>query len=323
VLIAVSLAGIVLAHPAARFRAFERVPSTSVSATASHFLSGNGSGRWQFWTAAVDEFRSAPLHGTGAGSYGFWWAQHASFTYELRNAHSLYLEVLGELGVIGLLLISGALLGGLAVAARRLRTLQGESRVTLAALTAVLVAFLLGAGIDWIWQLTVVGVVGIAALGLITGPSTLPQKRPLETRTRGPRRPQIAAGIAVLAVAFAIVCAQAIPWLAAGKVSDSQAAVRRGDLTAALGDALGAQGIEPWAGSPYLQTALVAEQQGDLALARKAISSAIRRDSSDWKVWFVASRIQRESGFLREAKRSYETAHSLNPRSPFLTQPSR
>jgi O-antigen ligase len=320
VVLAAAAVGMVASHPVARFDAFKRLPTARAtgSFTTAHLLSGNGSGRWQFWTAAIDEFRSAPLEGQGAGSYEAWWAQHASFTYFLRNAHSLYLEVLGELGIVGLLLICGSFGAGLTTAVSSLRSLHGELRVTLAALTAVFVAFLAGAAIDWIWQLTAVAGVAVAALGAsLAGPDRLPhgEQSSEAASSRGPIGP----GIAVLLGAWALICAQAIPWLAAGKISDSQAAVRRGDTSAALTNALDAKTLQPWAASPYVQLALVAEQRRDLSDARRWIASAIDRDSSDWRAWYLASRIQRESGHPAAAARSFARARSLNPRSPLFS----
>src|SRR5207244_4518099 len=104
VLVAVVL--VAVAHPVRRFEAFRRLPpgltQRHQDLVSAHLLSGGGSGRWQFWAAALDEWRSRPLLGRGAGSYEAWWARHGSFSYFVRNAHSLYLEVLGELGLVGL-----------------------------------------------------------------------------------------------------------------------------------------------------------------------------------------------------------------------------
>jgi hypothetical protein len=313
------LAAISLSHPVRRFDSFKRplaagrvAPSDFATA---HLLSGNGSGRWQFWTVAVDEFRSAPVQGGGAGSYRFWWAQHASFTYFLRNAHSLYLEALAELGVVGFVLIAGVMLGGLVVAASRVRAARGDERVTLAALAAVFAAFAVAAAIDWVWQLPVVAAIAFVALGLLAGQGGTAQSRAPERRVVRSGSYRAALGISVLAAAWALICAQAIPWLAATKISDSQAAVRRGDISAAAKDALDAKSLQPWGSSPYLQLSLVAERRGDLASARKWIAEAIDRDRTDWTVWLIASRIQSESGLGAEAVRSYDRARSLNPRS--------
>ena len=147
-------------------RDFTRPPGAG-GTVGTHLASGGSSGRWQFWTAAVDEFRSSPLHGRGAGSFATWWNAHAPFAYTVRNAHSLYLETLGELGIVGFALLVGALAAGVAVGVRRLRRAGGAERTALAALLGTLVAYLVGAGLDWMWELTAVTLVGVVALGLL------------------------------------------------------------------------------------------------------------------------------------------------------------
>jgi O-antigen ligase len=309
-----------LSHPVRRFDAFTRVPTpeklSASNFASAHLLSRNGSGRWQWWASAVHEFEHAPLVGKGAGSFQFWWAAHATFRYSLKNAHSLYLETLGELGIVGFLLVIGAFAVGLATAVARVRGAAADTRVTVAALAGVLSAFVVGAAIDWIWQLTVIAVVGVAALALLVGPATASPTRAV-VRTAPPARgSRIALAVGGLAVAWALICAQAIPWLAAQRLAGSQAAARQGDLGQAASKALDAKRLEPWAASPYLQLALVAEAQGSFASARRWIHDATARDAEDWSVWYIASRIEHRSGRITVGREDYAKAASLNPRSP-------
>jgi O-antigen ligase len=74
----------------------------------------------------------------------------------VRDAHSLYLETLAEIGPLGLLLVL-AVLGMPLVAARRSR--RGLATATL---PAAYVAFLLHAGIDWDWEMPIVMLAGLA-----------------------------------------------------------------------------------------------------------------------------------------------------------------
>lgn len=310
-------AAAVAAHPVRRFDEFKQLPQFAGASnfTTAHLTSGSGSGRWQFWTAAVDEFRSAPLHGRGAGAYEFWWSQHAPFTYTLKNAHSLYLETLGDLGVVGLLLIVSALLVPFLAAVMVVRRAEGDERTTLAALAAVGLAFLVGAGIDWIFQLAAVSAVAFAAVGLASVTAVGPAPAGTAPRPRS----RIALAIVALAAAWAIVCAQAIPWLAARKIGDSQAAVRQGQPQRAIAAALDAKSLEPWAAAPYLQLGLVAEQTGSYDQAHRWLLEAADRAPTDWRVWYVAARVSREAGDPRAAAREYARAKSLNPRSPLFS----
>ena len=284
---------------------------------SDHLLSSGGHGRWQFWGAAVDEFETRPLTGRGPGSYEAWWAQHGSISYFTRHAHSLYLETLGELGVVGLALLVGFLVAGLVAGLGRLRAADPEERNVIAALAGVAIAFALAAGIDWIWQLTVIPVVAIVALALLAGPATLPGG----PSASGDRRLMpVAVRAGVVAAALCLVAAQAIPLLVQDDIRRSQHRFAAGHLAGARDAALSASSVQPWAASPHLQLALVEERRGDLPAARSAIADAIERDRLDWRLWLTAARIEGEAGFDRQARVSLDRAVALNPRSPLIAR---
>jgi hypothetical protein len=314
-----------VSDPSQRFETFKQLPASPDGAdfVRTHLLSGSGNGRWQFWTAALHEWESAPIIGRGAGSYQAWWAEHASFSYFIRNAHSLYLEVLGELGVVGFLLLGGAFAYGGFVAVRNTLSHSGEERILAAALLGVVLAFYVAAAVEWIWQLTAVSAVGLVALGLLTGPAGSPgELRPVrgETKPAVVRIPRFAIGAAVLVLGWVVMCAQAIPWLTDVQIKASAAAVNRNDGTSALRHALNAKNLQPWAASPYLQLALVQEQRQDLTSARGWIEEAIDRNPIDWRLWLVAARLETKAGDIPAARRSLLRAVALNPRSPLFVK---
>src|SRR5262249_36394198 len=111
-LVLLAVAAIVASHPVAKFDEFKSNSAAGVHGTdtPNHLLSSSGSGRWQFWGAAISEFRAHPLVGGGSGSWASWWLEHATLRFPNQNAHSLYLEALAELGIIGFLLLVGAVL---------------------------------------------------------------------------------------------------------------------------------------------------------------------------------------------------------------------
>jgi O-antigen ligase/polysaccharide polymerase Wzy-like membrane protein len=307
-----------VSHPRARLVAFARPPtSTALSQpdfVQTHLLNTEGSGRWQFWGAAIRQFESRPLVGHGAGSYESWWAEHGSLPVFVRYAHSLYLEVLGELGLFGLLLLLAALGSALVAGITAITRARGVERTTLGALFAAATAFLVALGVDWMWQLTVVSVVGVACLGLVMGCVRRPQREP----TRPAHRGVVRAALVVTAL-LAIAC-EAMPLLTQIEVQASQAAARRGDVADARARALTAAHLEPWASSPYLQIALVDEQRQDLQSARRAIRVALNRDDRDWRLWLVSARIETKLGAIGAAKRSIARAIRLNPRSSIFNR---
>jgi len=318
------VAVVVAADPVDRFREF-RTPLDQQAAldpddsfVRAHLLSGGGSGRWQFWTEAVEQWRADPVHGGAAGTYEAWWAAHAPFTHFIKDAHSLYLEQLGELGPLGLLLTLAVVGTALAVGVSRARRLEGAERVTAASLSAVVAGFTLAAGIDWMWELTVVTVVAVVAMGLVTGAGTLPAQAPGHASDSAPGTESRLPSIAVAVFALAVVVLQSVPLLAENQLARSREAAARGDGEAALAAASTARDLEPWAASPRLQLALVEERLGRLRIARTYVDEAIDRDESDWRLWLVAARLETKLGRVEQASRALDRAVELNPRSPLF-----
>ena len=268
VAVAALVAVVVAANPSQAIDSFKQpgFGKDGRQGTTGHLSSSTGGGRYQFWSASVEQFEAHPLVGGGAGSYEFWWAANPRFPYFVRDAHSLWLETLGELGVIGFVLLVGAVGYGLVTAVRRLWGGSGPERVTLAALSAVVLAWGFAAAVDWMWEITLVTLLAVVSLGLMTGPATAPpsthsvtEDAPARVR-RGGR--SFGVGVAVIALAWLVICAQASPLLSEMRLTDSRAAADRGDLVGAFRAARGARTLQPWAGTQYRQLALVEEARG-------------------------------------------------------------
>ena len=314
---------VVVADPGARFEDFKTPPNLQATDrpgfVSDHLLSGEGSGRWQFWSAAVDQFEEHPFAGDGAGSYQAWWLRHGSLAFFVQDAHSLYLETLGELGLLGLALLAGALVAALVAAGRRLRESADDLRPAVAAATAALVAFAVGAAIDWIWEMTVVGVVGAICLGLVTGPAGLAaDARPPPLAPRARTRPRRFTRVAFALVACCVIAVEAIPWMVDRQLRASREALDAGDPAAAETRAFEARALQPWAASPHLQLALVRENHGDLEGARDAIDRALELEPANWQLWLVSARIRASEGDVRQARRDFAQARRLHPRSPLF-----
>jgi hypothetical protein len=338
-----TIAGVgVAANPAARLDSFREAPTQateidrnqgfsapgsaseeSAGYTGSHLLSGGGSGRWQFWGAAVDEFEAQPLHGTGAGTYEAWWAENGSISYFNRYAHSLYLQTLGELGILGFLALAGFFAAVAVGTVRRRREVTGARRAEIAAVAALFAGFAAAAALDWMWELPVVAGLGVAAAALLLGPASDSASAADSASNSAPganRAPRIprAARVAAVAAAAGVVVAAGIPLLANTDVAASRQAAAAGDVGAAREHAQDARGWQPWAATPYLQLALVEEQASDPERARDWIAQAIDREPGSWRLWLAASRIELAAGRPAAARASYAHARRLNPRSPIF-----
>lgn len=284
-----------------------------------------GSSRYQFWQSALDANATEPWRGIGPGTYEFWFArdvdQEAAEGLFVRDAHSLYLETLAELGIIGLVLIGG-FVGFVLVtgAVRAFRLDKSEPMAALlAAATAGAVAFAVAAALDWAWELTILPVcfllLAAVILGRDTGPEADRDPEPEPGRMRFVPRGILAA------LAVAALIAVAIPYAGLTSVDESQADVRARSLDNALADARTASDVQPYAASPYLQQALVFELGGDFDAAAEAATRATEEEPTNWRNWFVLSRIEAERGDPKAAVAAFDEARSLNPKSLLFAQP--
>src|SRR5439155_25320888 len=147
---------------------------------------------------------------------------------------------------------------------------RGSERPTIAALLGAGAAYVVAAGVDWMWQLTAVSVVGVACLGLLSTAG-------LRSRRADGRPRPVARAVVVVAALLAIAC-EGVPLLTDAEVRASQAAVAGGDGAGAEAHARAAARLEPWAASPFVQLALVAEQNQHLRLAAEAVHAALERN---------------------------------------------
>jgi tetratricopeptide (TPR) repeat protein len=279
-------------------------------------LTTAGGNRNDLWSSALDAFDAHPLNGIGPGTYEFFWLQDARDPEYVRDAHSLYLEQMAELGLPGLLLVLG-LLGGLLAAALKARgSLESPGDLAASvALTSAFVVFTVNAGVDWMWEETAVGALALGGIAIAAAGGAGRQRR---RRRRGPIwRPGVRTGIVALAI---VAAAFEVPGLVATqRVRSSEDAARDGDLEGAgelVKDAIDAQ---PWAATPHVQLALVLEQQGDLDAARSEIREAISKERASWEWPLIEARIESELGNRQGARRTFTKGRRLWPLSPFYS----
>ncbi|MFL5892064.1 MAG: O-antigen ligase family protein [Solirubrobacterales bacterium] len=326
--VAIGLVVLVASNPVDRIREFSNSNDvgSGPSLGAQHFTAASGSGRYQFWGQAVDAFESRPVYGIGAGNYQLWWNSHAPINVQTLDAHSLYLQTLAELGVVGLLLLL-AFLGCVLVAGFR-RTLAfrhaGRWGDALAAALALFLAGLASAALDWTWQLPAAFAPVILAAALLTGPASVPQAaiepgvaarraawRWVPGRILGGR--QYGLGVATLICAWAAVWIAGDQLVAKVQLDNSHSAAAGDDFGSATQDARDAAAIQPWASEPQVQLALVAKDAGDLEAARIAAAKAIQRAPQDWRPWLVSAEVEAALGNRGAASRYLTRANQLSP----------
>ncbi len=266
-----------------------------------------GQSRYQLWEEAADQNASEPLTGTGPGTFEFWWAREGEEAETVRDAHSLYMQTFGELGIVGLALLIAFLVSVFAAGARGLIRANPDVRPQVAAAIAGCAAFCITAIFDWMWQIPVLPVALLLLASVLVASGA---ERP---RTRRGLVAGLPFRLAVAAAAAAALVAIAIPFASTALVRESEADVRDGDRLGALEAAKDAQNVQPSAATPRLQQALILEELGDLSAARLAAAAATERESTNWRTWFVLARIEARLGDADAAIRAYRRAKSLNP----------
>ena len=279
---------------------------------AGRLGSAAGESRYEFWKVAAKQNADDPLTGTGSGTFEFWWTRNSDGSGTVRDAHSLYMQTLGELGIVGILLLAAFLLTVLTAGVRNALSAGEPDRPLLAAALAGCAAFCFGAIFDWLWQIPVLSIALLLLAVVLVSPGSrvgdagepAPFALPIRLET---------AAVALLAIA-----AIAIPLASTSLLRQSEAEARAGDLDAALSDARSAQNVLPGAMSPRLQRAVLLETLGDLDAAAVAAREASEREPTNWRTWLVLSRLEARRGKTAAAVRYYRRARSLNPLSPLF-----
>ncbi len=268
----------------------------------SRFTYAGGLNRIDFWKVALGQTESDPVLGGGAGSFRSAYLLHGDgIGNPPRNAHSLPLEVLGELGIVGLvLLVLG--FGAAVVATLRSRRLGPEAATVSAAALTVAAVMLAQAAVDWSWYFSAQTAPVLALLGSGAAPAALALD-PLPRRIR--RFVPVTAGLLALIAA---------PTFASERLTLDAAKNWRGDTEGAYGALAAAADLNPFAEVPLLVEAQIAIDSNDAPRALAALERAKRRSPEDWRGYLLAARALTASD-PEAALEQARSARSLNPNS--------
>ncbi len=263
------------------------------------FQSVSDNGRLALWQVAWQQFRENPLLGSGAGSFERYWWSHRPTDATARDAHNLYLESMAELGPLGLLFVVGAVFVPL------LATLPRRGSWVIAASSGAVVAYGLQAAVDWHWEVPVV-----TLTALFCGAAMVAAADPRATRVVPRPFMRFAFGATFLGVG-AMAAVGLVGNLALWR---SQVRARDGQWTGVESAARKAAAWMPWSAAP---TQILAEslfRRGHVAEATREAEAAIRKDRTNWRLWFDRARFS-EGADWQEA---YARALELNPKSAEL-----
>lgn len=290
--------------------------SASLESSRSRLLTGSGT-RYDYWRVALDVWREQPVAGVGAGSYGISYAQRRRSSEEVRQPHSLPLQLLSEQGLVGLglllVVLTGVLLGARRAvrAARRSATARG---VIVAGLGVALVWFV-QTSVDWLHLfpgITAIALIGIAPLVRSANEATEPDHvTPLGDRRR---LALVAATAVVLVLAGALLSRQGLTDVYADRAAEALAddpvkAETEADRALRLDGAN--------IGAYYTQSAARA-RQGDAAGTLSSLRRAIAEEPRNYVSWALLGDVEARLGRIEAARYAYRRASELNPRNTGL-----
>jgi hypothetical protein len=136
--------------------------SRRLSASAGRYATLQ-SNRYDYWQVALKAFAHEPVRGVGAGGWAVWWVRYRKIEDFAQDAHSLPLQTLAELGLVGVVLL-GAFVSGVALAAR---AAHRAAPAFAAGPMAALVVYAAHAPLDWDWQMPAVTLIAIVLAGAL------------------------------------------------------------------------------------------------------------------------------------------------------------
>jgi O-antigen ligase len=149
--------------------------ATPAAGETSARFSSVGSNRYEYWKVALRVAADHPIAGVGTSGFAVEWLRRRDINDAAKDAHSLELETLAELGLIGFALLS-ALLVSVALAARRVyRYDPGLAAGPIAGLTL----WALHAAIDWDWEMPALTLAAVVLAGtLVSRTPPVASRRP-------------------------------------------------------------------------------------------------------------------------------------------------
>jgi hypothetical protein len=277
------------------YESFSGPPSPVRSDLRARVFTLTGSARADAWNVAWRDYRENPVLGSGAGTFEHYWVEHRPSSTHFRDAHSLYLETLAELGPLGLALVAVAVAAMVAAAVR----VRGHPLA--AGAFGAVVAFLVHAGVDWDWEMPAVTCAALAcgaALVVLARGEQGCSTAPWQLRAVG------------VALTVALAAAAVVGVVGNGAIAASFSELGSGDYASAEQEARRASRWAPWSAEPWRVLGEIRLRRGERGRARGALREATERDPRNWVLWAELASAS-EGAARRDA---VARALALNPR---------
>ena len=269
-----------------RWHEFSNPVSEQVTNTSVRLTSTSSSNRWRWWQEAWNAFIDHPLGGTGAGTFGLTDRLERESPLAVIEPHSVPLQFLSELGLVGFLLYGVVLV---ALAQRRFLPFS------LAIGICILHSFV---DMDWDY-IAVQGSLFLVVGALLAGPPA-------------PRRgwlPAAAIGVAALAAVWSL----ASPRLSNERLDASLDSILAGNIVAARDQAEAAHSFNPLAVEPLWRMAVL---EPNRTRAVELYRQARDREPKNPETWYELGRF--ELRVLKQPRAAYRDLNHAYTLDNFL-----
>jgi hypothetical protein len=279
----------------------------------TRFASG-GSNRWDFWTVAWELFEEEPVRGIGMENFQVEYLRRGTSEERPQFPHSLELGVLSQTGLIGAVLLCGALLVAL-VAAWRVHSAPRGQRAVAGAAVGIAAYWLLHASVDWFWEFAALTGTAVAMLGLAG--ALAPRPAPAAGDAQQPSRLRLPAAVAAALAAAALAVSIALPWGSELLVREASGNWTE-DPHAAFDQLDTAASLNPLSNVPQLTAASIALEIDDVPRARAEFAEALEHDPETAYALVELGAIAAERGQTTRALNLLRRALALTPRDEIL-----
>jgi tetratricopeptide (TPR) repeat protein len=292
------------------YRSFVQLDSKG--SMKSRFTTGAGN-RYDYWRIAWNQFGDDPLRGVGAGNYDRTYFLERRTSEDIRQPHSIELQVLAELGIVGggaLALFLGAIFVGFARRARAARERIDERALVVAAGGAFLV-WLIHTSVDWLHLIPGITGLSLACAAVLVAPWSHRDGGAAGTTRRG-----VVLALAVMIVLGATLVGRSALAEKYGSDARDELEIAPASAVVKANDSLA---LDDEAVDTYYVKAAAYARLDDYRRARATLLEAIRREPHDFVTWGLLGDLAVRRGAFLQAQRAYREAARLNPRDTTLS----
>ena len=297
---------------------YEAFVHLAPSTGGTRLLSGAGN-RYDYWRVALIEFRSASVIGVGAGDYQPGYYLRRGTTESIQQPHSLELQTLAELGLVGALLLAAFLAAvaiGMSRTARAART-DAAARAVAVAAGGMFVGWLAQTSIDWLYLFPGLTALALgAAVALLARPAARAERLPARVGLAGRARVATIAAAGAMAIAGALTITPRVLSLHSQASAQRALAARR--PRAAIVAATRALDYDPTSVPALVVRAAGFARLHEFAPTQADIRRAISTEPRNWVTWALLGDLLTRRGDRAGAHAAYAHALALDPLEPTL-----